>query len=318
MNRKMLVTLLKDTFRDWQADNASLMAAGLSYYAILALAPLLVLALLIMGRLYPDEAQARITMQVTRLVGVRIARAVGAVLEEASRPSGGLLPVAISAATLFVATSGAFAQLMNAFDVIWKVRPSGQRGVRGTVLDRLLAFGMVVIFGLLLMSTFLATAIISQASRFVPFMDYAPLWNVLLSLALTTLLFAAIFKVLPRVQIAWRDVWMGAFVTAVLFVIGKELIGVYLSVSNITSAYGAAGSLVVLVIFIYFSAQILLLGAEFTKHYARRLGSRPQIDRYAVRYRIVTETDASADSEVGEGHEAGEGQRRKHPAMGGE
>lgn len=317
MNRKMLLTLLKDTFRDWQADNASLMAAGLSYYAILALAPLLVLALLIMGRLYPDEAQARITMQVTRLVGVRIARAVGAVLEEASRPSGGLLPVAISAATLFVATSGAFAQLMNAFDVIWKVRPSGQRGVRGTVLDRLLAFGMVVIFGLLLLSTFLATAIISQASRFVPIVDYAPLWNILLSLALTTLLFAAIFKVLPRVHIAWRDVWMGAFVTAVLFVIGKELIGVYLSVSNITSAYGAAGSLVVLVIFIYFSAQILLLGAEFTKHYARRLGSRPRIDKHAVRYRIVTEKHATSGSEA-EGEEAGEGQRRKRPVMGGE
>lgn len=312
----MLVRLLKDTFRDWRADNASLMAAGLSYYAILALAPLLILALLIMGRLYPDEAQARITVQVARLVGVRIARAVGAVLDEASRPSG-LLPIAVSAATLFLATSGAFAQLMNALDVIWKVRPSGQRGVRGTVLDRLLAFGMVVIFGLLLLSTFLATAIIAQASRFVPIMEFAPLWNILLSLALTTLLFAAIFKVLPRVYIAWRDVWMGALVTAVLFVISKELIGLYLSLSNITSAYGAMGSIIVLLVFVYFSAQILLLGAEFTKHYARRLGSRPPVDKYAVRYRIETEKEATPGAE-GEQEGSTEEKRPKQPAMGGE
>lgn len=313
----MLVTLLKDTFRDWQADNAPLMAAGLSYYAILALAPLLVLALVIVGRLYPDEAQARITVQITRLVGVRIARAVGAVLNDASRPSGGIFPVVVSAVTLFIATSGAFAQLMNALDVIWKVRPSGERGVRGTVLDRLLAFGMVIIFGLLLLSTFMATAIIAQASQFVPIIGYAPLWNILLSLVLTTLLFAAIFKILPRVYIAWRDVWMGASVTAVLFVIGKELIGLYLSVSNITSAYGAMGSIIILLIFIYFSSQILLLGAEFTKHYARRLGSRPPIDAYAVRYRIVTEKDAASATEQGE-EQASEAQRREQPAVGGE
>lgn len=316
MNRKMLVRLLRDTFRDWRADNAPLIAAGLSYYAILALAPLLVLALVIVGRLYPDEAQARITVQITRLVGFRIARAVGAILEEARRPSGGFLAIAVSSVTLFIAASGAFAQLMNALDVVWKVRPSGERGVRGTVLDRLLAFGMVVIFGLLLISTFLATAILARASRFVPLMDYAPLWNILLSLALTTLLFAAIFKVLPRVHIAWRDVWIGAFVTAVLFVIGKELIGVYLSFSNITSAYGLMGSIIILLIFIYFSAQILLLGAEFTKHYARRLGSRPPIDKYAVRYRVVTEREDTGDAEAGE--EQAEEQRRQQPAMGGE
>ncbi|MFW6097894.1 MAG: YihY/virulence factor BrkB family protein, partial [Chloroflexota bacterium] len=314
MNRKMLVRLIKDTFRDWMADNAPLMAAGLSYYAILALAPLLVLALLIMGRLYPDEAQARITVQITRLAGLRIARAVGAILDEARQPSG-LLPLAVSAATLFVATSGTFAQLMNALDVIWKVRPTGERGLRGRVLDRLLAFGMVVIFGLLLLSTFLATAIIAQASRVVPIMDYAPLWNILLSLALTTLLFAAIFKVLPRVHIAWRDVWIGAFVTAVLFVIGKELIGLYLSFSNVTSAYGLMGSLIILLIFVYFSAQILLLGAEFTKHYARRLGSRPPIEKYAVRYRMVTEKEGSPASKSAEEQPA-ERKRPEHPAMG--
>lgn len=311
----MLVRLIKDTFRDWRRDNAPLLAAGLSYYAILALAPLLVLALLVMGRVYPDEAQARITVQIARLAGVRIARAVAAVLEEASRPSG-LLPIAVSAATLFVATSGTFAQLMNALDVIWKVRPSGQRGVRGTVLDRLLAFGMVVIFGLLLTGTFLATAIISQARQLLPIMDYAPLWNVLLSLALTTLLFAAIFKVLPRVYLVWRDVWIGAFVTAVLFVIGKELMGLYLSFSNVTSAYGLMGSIIVLLIFVYFSAQILLLGAEFTKHYARRLGSRPPIDKYAVRYRIVTEEE-TPDSKAGE-QTSTEAQRPRQSAMGGE
>lgn len=295
MNRKALVQLLKETFRDWRGDNASLLAAGLSYYAILSLAPMLVLGLVLVARFYPeDDAQMRITLQVARLIGPRISSALSGVLDEASRPSGGAFAIVTSLVTLLIGASGAFAQLMNALDVIWNVRPSGKRGVLGTVFDRLLAFAMVLVFGLLLVGTFVATAVIARANRFVPFeINYAPLWNISLSLLLTTALFAAIFKVLPRVQLGWRDVGMGAFVTAILFVLGKELIGLYLGLSDVSSSYGAAGSIIILLIFVYYSAQILLLGAEFTKHYARRQGRQVFVDDYAVRYRLVTDEEPS-------------------------
>lgn len=293
MNRQAIVQILKDTARDWRIDNASLMAAGLSYYAILALAPMLVLALFIVARLYPEgDAQMRITIQIAGLIGPRISSAFSSMLQEASRSTSGTLAIVGSVFTLGIAASGAFAQLMRALDVIWNVRPSGERGLLGTVLDRLLAFSMVLIFGLLLAATFIATAVIARANRFVPFnLNYAPLWNIVLSLALTTVLFATIFKVLPRVQLTWRDVGVGAFVTAVLFVLGKELIGLYLGLTDISSSYGAAGSIIVILIFVYYSSQILLVGAEFTKHYARRRDRQVDTNRYTVRYRLVDEEE---------------------------
>jgi membrane protein len=291
-DRAKLIELLRLTFRDWRGDNVSLMAAGLSYYAMLALAPLMVLALIVVGRLYPDEAQARITLQITRFIGPRIASAIGSMLDEASRPAGGLVPLVVSAITLFVATSSAFNQLINAFDLIWNVRPSGERGVLGTLFDRLLAFGTFLLLSLILLGTFLVTAVTARANALISVnLNIAPLWNIIFSLLLTTLLFTAIFKVLPRVQLGWRDVWVGAFVTATLFVIGKELFGVYIALSSVTSGYGAAGSLIILLIFIFYSAQILLTGAEFTKHYASRTGAQVRIEQYAERYRIVSERE---------------------------
>lgn len=293
MNRQSFMALLKATFGDWRQDNASLLAAGLSYYAILSLVPMLVLGLFLVARIYPEgDAQMRITVQIARLIGPRVSSAISQVLDAVSRPSGSTFAIVGSIITLFIGASGAFAQLMNALDVIWNVRPTGERGVLGTVLDRLLAFAMVLVVGLLLVGTFVATAVIARANRFVPFnLNYAPLWNILLSLLLTTALFAAIFKVLPRVQLDWRDVGVGAFVTAVLFVLGKELIGLYLGLSDVTSSYGAAGSIIVLLIFVYYAAQILLLGAEFTKLYARRSGRIVPTDEHAIRYRLVTEEE---------------------------
>ncbi len=292
---KMYLRLLQETLRDWRLDNVPLMAAGLSFYAILAVAPLLFLAMSIASRIYPDEAQAQITLQITRFIGARVAVAVSSMLSEAGRQSGSTLAIVGSVGALFLATSGAFAQLMNALDVIWKVRPSGDRGLLGTVLDRVVAFSMVLVMFVVTSSSFVVTTVLARANRVVPFQSsLGPILNIVLSLALSTLMFAAIFKILPRVRLTWRDVWIGAFVTATLFVIGKEAIGVYLGLSNVTSAYGATGSIIVLLIFIYGAAQILLLGAEFTKHYARRLGSRPPIDVHALRYRIVTELDQDA------------------------
>lgn len=288
----MLVQLVKDTLHDWRIDNVTLMAAGLSYYATLAVAPLLLLGLFIASQIYRDEAQSQLTLQITRFIGPRIAAAVASIMSEVRQPSGGSIAVIGSAVTLFIATSGAFAQLMNALDVIWRVRPSGQRGLLGTLADRAIAFGMVLIMLVVISTSFIVTAVLARAIRVLPFeSNLVPVLNIVVSLMLSTLMFAAIFKVLPRVRLQWRDVWIGALVTASLFVIGKELIGLYLALSRITSAFGATGSIVVLLIFIYFTAQILLLGAEFTKHYARRLGSRPPLDEYAIRYRLVTERD---------------------------
>lgn len=305
MKRGDFVNLLKETVQGWQEDNASLMAAALSYYTILSLAPLLVIAIAVTARIYEDSARELITAQITRYVGVRVADALGLIIENAQEPSAGLIAGIFGVGTLLFAASGVFAQLMNAMDVIWRVVPSEERGLLGTAKDRLLAFGMVLLSGLLFLLTLLATAAVGWAEKFISgltpeTLTLVPVLNIVLSLLLTTVLFAAIFKVIPRVTLVWRDVWTGALVTATLFVVGKELIALYLRIGDPGSAYGAAGSLIVLLIFVYYSAQIFLLGAEFTKFYARRYGSQIALDPGAIRYRIVTGAEPARRAETDE------------------
>jgi membrane protein len=298
VTRDDFVELLKETIGEWSEDNASLLAAALSYYAILSLLPLLILAVVVTAQIYDDPARDVIMSQVGRVLDPQVAVAMMRVLENARAPATGLAAGIFGAGVLLFAASGAFAQLSQALDIVWQVRPAGDRGLLATVRDRLLAFSFILVVGALFLLSVLVSAAISWANTLAgpltpDFINVAPALNIALSLLVSTLLFAAIYKILPRVDIAWRDVWIGAGVTAVLFVVGKELIGLYLAYGNPGSATGAAGSLLVLMIFIYYSAQIFLLGAEFTKVYTRRIGSRVRVSSGAVQYHRVTGEEPS-------------------------
>jgi membrane protein len=297
VNRKTIVELLKDTFRAWSADNAPLLAAAISFYTIFSLAPLLILAIAVTRFIYGDEARMRVTAQASRYAGSAVGDALGVLISNAGETTSGIVATVAAAIALLLGASGVFAQLMGALDRIWHVQPSGERGPLGIITDRFLGFLMLLIIGALFLLTLVVSAVIAQAnavaSIFAPsWLDFAPILNIIGSLILTTLLFAAVYKVLPRVTLTWRDVWIGAVATAGLFVVGKELISLYLTVANPASGYDTAGSLIVLLIFVYYSSQIFLIGAEFTKIYARRFGSHVRLESGAVRYRIVTESEA--------------------------
>ncbi|HSM56029.1 MAG TPA: YihY/virulence factor BrkB family protein [Candidatus Sulfomarinibacteraceae bacterium] len=293
MKPKDVFPLIKDTFRAWQEDDASQLAAALSYYTIFSLAPLLVIGIALLNAIFGEGARLRIVSQTSRYVGVAVADALGVLVENVQEPSTGIVATSIAAVTLLFGASGVFAQTMRALDEIWRVQPAAGRGILGTVKDRFLAFAMVLVIGLLFLLTLFASLIINWinevAGFFTPsWLDFAPVLNIVFSFVLTTLLFAAIYKVLPRVVLSWRDVAVGAMVTAGLFVLGKEAISFYIGTSDRSSSFGAAGSLVILLVFVYYSAQIFLLGAEFTKLYARRYGSSVRVESGAVSYHLVT------------------------------
>ncbi len=297
MNLKTPVELLKETFQAWRTDSTPLLAAAISFYTVFSLAPLLILAIAVTRFIYGDEARLRVTVQASRYVGVAVADALGVLISNAGETTSGVVAGIVAAFALLFGASGVFAQMMGALDRIWHVRPSGERGALGAIGDRFLGFLMLLIIGALFLLTLVVSAVIAQAnavaSIFAPsWLDFAPILNIIGSLILTTLLFAAIYKVLPRVTLTWRDVWLGAVATAGLFVVGKELISLYLTLANPTSGYDTAGSLIVLLTFVYYSSQIFLLGAEFTKVYTHRFGSHGELESGMVRYRIVPEPEA--------------------------
>ncbi|MDT8307827.1 MAG: YihY/virulence factor BrkB family protein [Anaerolineae bacterium] len=295
---KGIFQLLRDSFAAWRDDNASRLAAALSYYTVFSIAPLLVIVIAVAGRVLGEEAvRGEIAAQIGSTVGPETAEFIQSLVANAREPASGTIAAIIGVITLFLGASGVFGQLQGALDTIWRVEPAPGRGIRGTIEDRFLGFAMVLAIGFLLMVALVASTAISVASSFLA--DRLPLppgWlsvlDFVLSFALITVLFAIIFKVLPRVQLAWRDVWLGAAVTSFLFNIGKLLIGWYLGTTGAGSAFGAAGSLIVLLLWVYYSAQIFLLGAEFTKVYATRYGSHLVPEEDAIRFAIVTEDEA--------------------------
>ncbi len=270
--------LVKETFSEWSKDKASRLAAALSYYTIFSVAPLLIIAIAVAGLVFGRKAATdQLVGEIRDLVGNDGAQVIQSILQNASKTTSGILATLIGLATLLVGASGAFGQLQDSLNTIWEVRPKAGRGVRGVLRDRFLSFSMVLFIGFLLMVTLLLSAFLSGIGKYLA--DLLPMSSLVLqainfaiSLGVTSFLFALIFKVLPDAYIRWRDVWVGAAVTALLFSLGRFLIGLYLGRSSISSAYGAAGSLVVLLLWIYYSAQILFLGAEFTQVYARKFG----------------------------------------------
>lgn len=277
---RTLATLLRQAGAAWLADNAPRLGAALAFYTLFSLAPVLIVAVSVAGFVFGrNAAQGEIVRQFQGLMGVQGATAIETIIQSTNRPALGAFATTLGLLAIFVGASGAFNELQDALNIIWKL----DRDARGfwtvTRRQRFFSLGLVVATGFLLLASLVVTAVLSAAERFVS--NLLPTSVLLLesvhivfSFGVITVLFALIFKFIPDTAIPWRDVRMGAAVTSLLFTAGKVVIGLYLGHSALTSAYGAAASLVVFLIWIYYSAQILLFGAELTHVYALKYGSR--------------------------------------------
>lgn len=275
--------LAKQTFAEFWNDNGPRLGAAIAFYTALSLSPLLVVLVAVAGLIFGEAAaRGEIANQIRDMVGDDGARAVQAMLAEHRSTQKSVLMTVVGVVTLLIGATGVFAALQGALDTIWGVQGTA-RGIWGAIRDRLTAFLIVCGMALLLLASLAISAVLSALGDWLPG-DQATtarlfqFLNQVVSFALAAALFAIIFKVLPHARHAWSDVWIGALVTAGLFTIGKYLIGLYLGQAAPGSAYGAAGSFVVLLIWIYYSSQILLLGAEFTQVYAHRYGTGRSAD----------------------------------------
>jgi membrane protein len=289
MNGSTIVTLVKQTFAGWSEDKAPRLAAALAYYTVFALAPLLLIAIAVAGLFFGREAASnQIGQQVSGLLGATVGEAINAMVQAASAKQGtGIIATIIGIVTLLFAASGVFGELQDSLDTIWEVQPKPGLGIWGTIKKRFFSFGMVVGVGFLLLVSLVISTILGAIGGFVAGDQFSEtlIWkliNFAVSFAVTTGLFALIFKVLPDAKVHWNDVWIGALVTALLFTIGKAALGWYLGRPGTTSTYGAAGSFVALLLWVNYSAQILFLGAEFTQVYAKAYGSQIEPDTDAV------------------------------------
>lgn len=267
--------LFGEAYRGWVDDNASSMGAALAFYTLFSLAPVLVLAIAIAGlAVGHDHAQRLLLSELSGLLGETGAQGVKSVLDATSTQKEGLIATAASLVTLAIGATTVFTELRQDLDRIWNCRPGKSSGMRGLLRSRFLSFGMVVAIGFLLLVSLVVSAALSYVGGLLD-VSAALMRAVefLASVAVTTGLFALVFKILPTARIRWNDVWLGSLVTAVLFWIGKYLIGLYLGRSSVASSYGAAGTLVVVIVWVYYSAQIFFYGAEFTHRYALRSGS---------------------------------------------
>jgi membrane protein len=278
---KAFVALLRETVAEWIEDKAPRLGAALAYYSVFSLAPLLIVAIVISGAFFGQSAaQERIVAEIASLIGTPGAVAVNRMIENAKLPSNAGAPtIVIGVVTLLVGALGVFGQLQDAFDTIWEVTPDPRANVIRLLRTRLMSFAMVLVVAflllvLLIIHTLLASVASALEARLPNFSLLATALNLVLPLVVATLLFALMFKVLPDVDIAWRDVLPGALLTAALFVVGKAVIGFYLGTSRLGTASGAAGSVLIILVWVYYTAQILFFGAEFTQVYVRRYGHR--------------------------------------------
>jgi membrane protein len=281
--------LLKDAFKEWREDKADRLAASLAYYTIFSLAPLVLIAIAIAGLVFGREAaQGQIFGQLQGLLGPEAAGTIEASVANSQKKEAGLFSAGIGLVVLLWSASNVFGQLQDALNTIWEVAPKPGAGIKAFIQKRVLSMGMVLAIGFLLLVSLVLSAGLSAVGNFLGGLlpGGEALWqvvNFVVSFGIVTALFAAIYKVLPDAEVQWSDVWVGAAVTALLFVIGKLLIGLYLGHASVGSTFGAAGSLVVLLVWVYYSAQILFFGAEFTQAYARRFGSRIEPSEGAVK-----------------------------------
>ena len=309
MNLKIFWELIKATLQEFSEDKAARLAAALAYYTIFSLAPLLVIVVGVAGVLLSTEqVQQAVLQQIQGLAGQQAGQMVSDMLNNFNRPGGGIITIIVGVVTLLFGATGVFGQLQDALNTIWEVQPKPNRGIMGMIKDRFLSFTMILGLSFLLMVSLVVSAGLSALGTFLG--NVLPLgewfWqiiNQLISIAVITVMFALIFQILPDVDIAWKDVWVGALVTSILFNIGKFALGYYLGNSAVTSGYGAAGALIVILLWVYYTSQILFLGAEFTQVYAKRFGSLIEPNENAV---FISEEER-----------ARQGMTRKQPANSG-
>jgi len=287
VNLREIADLSKQAFRGWLADDAASMGAALAFYTLFSMAPLLLLVISLAGLVIgTDTARDLIHTQLTALLGDKGAGAVQSVLQAADDRAEGLVAATVSFLTLILGATTVFAELRRDLDRIWKFKKQQSQGLWKLIGARVWSFGLVLTIGFLLMvSLVLSATVTALGSYFAASLPGAPLilrgLEFLVSFVVITGLFAMIYKILPSARIEWNDVWVGAAVTSLLFWIGKYLIGLYIAKSAVASPFGAAGTLVVVIVWVYYSAQIFFLGAEFTRAYALRRGSR-QAERGSI------------------------------------
>src|SRR5882724_2420608 len=285
VTKQSLKELIQGVISKWSEINAPRLGAALSFYTMLSIAPLLVVSIAIAGRVFGEQAaRGQIVWQIENLVGHDGGQAIQTMLEHAHRPGAGIVAGVIGILTLLFGASGVFLELRDALNLIWGIRAKQSSGLRAMIRDRFTAFAMVVGIGFLLMVSLLANAAITAAGNF--FGGFLPVpqgllqvINIVVSLIGVTICFALLYKVVPDARIEWRDVALGAAVTAGLFTVGKFLIGLYIGKAALGSTFGAAGSLVVFLVWVYYSAQVFYLGAEFTHAFAERHRSRASTRR---------------------------------------
>ena len=268
-----LANVFRLAFKGWKADNCLSMGAALAFYSLLSIGPLLVLVITLAGlAIGRDEAHELLLAQMSGLLGDTGAQGVRTVLESGSRDNKGLLQTMVSFALLIVGATTVFGELQDDLNRIWKCKPDARNGIWNQVRKRLLSFGLIVVIGFLLLTSLVVSAAISyMGGQWFSGNEYvARVLEMAASLLVMTGLFALTFKILPERRIAWSDVAFGAFVTAVLFGIGKYLIGLYIGKSALASDFGAAGTVVVVIVWVYYSSQIFFLGAEFTRAWSLR------------------------------------------------
>jgi membrane protein len=284
---RLLFRTLGAAARAWWDDDALRLGASLAYYTLFAIGPVLLVAVAIAGIVFgPDAVRGEIVGQLDGLVGRDGAQAVQALLEGASKRQAGIFATIVGSFALLIAATGAFLELQVALNTIWRVKPKAGMFVKALIIDRLRSFGLVVAVGFLLLVSLVITAALAAfsawMSRRVPgFPMTLNFITMIVSLVVTSGLFAMLFRFLPDVRLAWEDVATGSIVTAVLFMIGQQAIGFYLGQSTTASSYGAAGSVMILLLWVYYSCQILLFGAEFTRLWAARHGVKPKPQEFA-------------------------------------
>lgn len=281
MRAKQFFSLVKKALSTWSDDYAPSMGAALSYYTLFSITPLLVIVIATAGLFFGDEAvRGEIFTQLADLLGPEGARAVEGLLQSANKPTEGAIAAVISFGVLVLGATTVLGELQNNLDRIWRA-PAQKKagGVWKFARSRILSFAMILGIAFILIVSLVFSALVAVLGKwwgtwFIGWEVLAHVLDLAVSFGLMTVLFALIYKVVPGARIKWHDVWVGAAFTALLFAIGKVLIGLYLGKSNVTSGFGAAGSLVLLMVWVYYSAQIFLIGAEFTWVYAHEYGSR--------------------------------------------
>lgn len=271
---------IKEVFEKFIDDKCPKLGAALSFYTIFSIAPVIVIAIAVAALIFgKDAARGEIISQIQGLAGYEGAKVIQTALKNAQYSGKGFITIITGFVALVIGSTVVFVELQDSLNIIWKVKPRPERNLfKGLLKDRIQSFAMVIATGFLLLLSLAVTTFLSSINNYisVTFFDIPKFVldgsDIIISLLMTFLLFMMIFKVLPDVQIRWKHVWVGALVTSVFFVLGKYLIGLYLGTSSLGSTYGAAGSLVIFLLWVYYSAQILFIGAEFTQVYANKYG----------------------------------------------